>query len=334
MVVGRPVVGRLVVGRLVVGRLVVGRLLALILSLLAASLAVFAVVNLLPGDVAQVMLGQNAAPQDVAALRVKLGLDVPWPQRYFSWVGALLRGDLGRSVFTGDPVSLLIAPRVEVTFWLVGLGMLLACAVAFPLGLWSAMRRRHLDGFAVNAFSHLGMSVPAFLAGILAVIVFAVRLRWLPANGYVAWWQDPAEWARHLVLPVLSLAVVQSAVLTRYVRSAFIEVLAEDHLRTARAVGWTRLSAVLRHGVRSAALSIVTVLGLQLATLVVGAIVVERVFVMPGLGSLLLDAVSSRDLVVVQTVVMLLVVVVLAVNAIVDVAYLVLDPRLRTGAGR
>ncbi len=173
------------------------------------------------------------------------------------------------------------------------------------------------------------MAIPAFWAGILLVYLFAVTLRWLPANGYVRIGDDPVGWASHLVLPVVALGVVQGAVLIRYVRSAFLEVLGEDYYRTARSIGWTRWRALARHGVRNAALSLVTVLGLQLAAVIVGAIVIERVFVLPGLGSLLLDMVSQHDLVVVRGIVMLLVLAVLAINALVDVSYVLIDPRLR-----
>jgi peptide/nickel transport system permease protein len=179
--------------------------------------------------------------------------------------------------------------------------------------------------------SQLGVAVPAFLAGILLITVFAVGLGWLPANGWTPPVQDPVMFVKQLVLPALSLGVVQAAVITRYVRSAVLDVLREDYLRTARAKGLRPTQALLRHGLRNAAVPVVTVLGLQLATLLVGAVVVERVFVIPGLGSLLLDSVSNRDLIMVQDVVMILVVAVLFVNFLVDLLYLVIDPRLRTG---
>lgn len=295
---------------------------------------VFLVIQTLPGDVAQTILGTSATPERVAALRADLGLDRPWPVRYLEWLGGFVTGDLGTSVLTGEPVWALVAGPLGVTSWLVVLGMVVALLVAMPLGLWSAMRRRHLDGVAVNALSHVGMAVPAFLAGLLLVIVFAVQLRVLPANGYVPLARDPLEWLRHLVLPVLALGLVQGAMLTRYVRSAYVEVLGEDYLRTARSIGWTKLGAVLRHGTRPAGLQIITVLGLQLVSLLVGAIVIEQVFVLPGLGSRLLAAVNQRDLMLVQGIVMLLVALVLVVNAVVDLAYLALDPRLRRAGGR
>ena len=310
------------------------RLVVLLASLAVASVVIFALCALLPGDIAQVMLGQNADPATVEALRERLGTNRPAVVRYLDWATGLLRGDLGSSYLTGDTVAGQIAGRLPVTLWLVGLGMLLAVTLAVPVGMLAAVRRRRLSGVLVSGASQLGLAIPAFWAGILLVLVFAVRLRWFPANGYVPLGTDPAGWASHLVLPVLSLALVQAAVLVRYVRSAFVEVLAEDYLRTARAVGWSYPGALLRHGLRNAALSVVTVLGLQLSTLLVGAIVIESVFALPGLGQLLLNAVAQRDLVMVQGTVMVLVLAVLLINFVVEWSYVIIDPRLRSGATR
>ncbi len=310
-------------------RLVLGRLANLLGSVLIASLVVFAALNLLPGDVAQVTLGTNASPEAVDALRSQLGLDRSFWVRYGEWLGGFVTGQLGNSVQTGYSVAGQIAPKLAVTWWLVILGTVCSLLFALPVGIFAALHRRRLRGFVASSASQIGMAIPVFLAGIVLVLVFAVRLRWLPASGYVPLSGDAAQWFRHLILPVTSLGLVQGSMLTRYVRSAFIEVLNEDYLRTARAVGWTRRAAILRHGLRNASLSIITVLGLQLSTLFVGAIVVESVFVLPGLGSLLLNAVFGRDLVLVQGIVMLLVAIVLLINAAVDISYLLLDPRLR-----
>jgi peptide/nickel transport system permease protein len=231
-------------------------------------------------------------------------------------------------------VSALVAPRIGVTAWLVLISMLLAPVVALPLGMLAAMKRRTWQGVTASTVSQIGLSIPAFYAGILLVVVFAVGLHWLPANGYTDLVDASGRWRplaflQHLVLPVASLVIVQASVLTRYVRSAFVEVLSEDYFRTARAVGWTRWRALWRHGVRNAAISVVTVIGLQLATLLVGAIVVEQVFRLPGLGSALLSAVANRDLIVVQGIVMVLVFAVLVINLLTDLSYLLIDPRLR-----
>ena len=299
-----------------------------VVALLVASLIIFMLVNLLPGDVAGTILGTNADAQSIAELRRRLGLDRPWPLRYLDWMGGLVTGNLGTSALSGVSVAAMITPKLAVTGWLVLLGMTLSIVIAIPVGVISALRRRHLDGLLVAGMSQVGMAVPAFLAGLLLSVLFAVKLHWLPANGYTKLTADPVEWARHMVLPVVSLAIVQSAVLGRYVRSAFIDVLNEDYFRTARSIGWPFRAAVARHGLRNAALQVITVLGLELASLFAGGIVVENVFVLPGMGSLLVSTVNQRDLPVVQGIVMLQVALVLVINGLADLAYRLLDPRL------
>ncbi|HQD22231.1 MAG TPA: ABC transporter permease [Arachnia sp.] len=302
-------------------------------SLLVASLLIFAATNALPGDIAQILLGTNAAPGEAAALREQLGLNRPFLERYLEWVGGALRFDFGTS-FLGSraAVAPLVAARLEVTVSLVVLGMLFAVLFALPVGAYAAVRRRHLDGAVASALSQVGLAIPAFWAGIWLVIVFAIRMRWLPAGGYVSFWDSPGEWAQHLVLPVASLALVQASVISRYVRSAVIDVTHEDYFRTARAVGWSRSGALWRHGLRNVGISLLTVIGLQLATLLVGAIIIEQVFALNGLGSTLLQAVAKRDLNVVQAIVLLLVWSVLLINFLVDVAYQLVDPRVRRRA--
>lgn len=316
------------------GRKILTRLGVLVVSALVASIVIFVVCQALPGDVALVILGQNASPEAAAALRQRLGLDQPLSDQYFQWMGGLLTGDFGTSYLTSVPVADRIASRVPVTASLVGLGMTLSIVIAVPLGMASALGRRRASGVVLSGLSQIGLAVPSFWAGILLVWLFAIQLHWLPANNYIPFSSDPIQWARHLVLPVVSLALVQASILTRYVRSAIIEVLHEDHYRTARAIGWGEFGALARHGLRNASISVVTVLGLQLATVLVGAIVIESVFAMPGLGSLLLDAVAQRDLIIVQGTVFVMVLAVLVINTLVDLSYLVLDPRLRTEGDR
>jgi peptide/nickel transport system permease protein len=286
----------------------------------------------LPGDPARVALGVNASDEAVAQLRQQFGLDRSLVTQYADWLGGLLHGDFGTSYVSKVAIGPQVFDRLQVTLWLVVTSMVIALVVAVPAGTVMAVRHRRISGLALSAISQLGVAVPAFLAGILLIMVFAVKLGWLPANGWTPPAQDPAMFVRQLILPALSLGLVQAAVLTRYVRSAVLDVLREDYLRTARAKGLRPFPALWRHGMRNAAVPVVTVLGLQLATLLIGAVVVERVFVIPGLGSLLLDGVSNRDLLLVQDVVMLLVVAVLVVNFVVDLLYLALDPRLRGGA--
>lgn len=307
------------------------RLAILLVSLAVASWVIFWITQELPGDIARVMLGDGASPEQLAAKRAELGLDRPFRVQYEEWVVGVLTGDFGRSWYSKLPVVSLIAPRAAVTGFLVGGGLLVAVAIALPLGALAALKRRQWPGFAVSAASQIGMAIPAFWAGILLVVAFAVQLRWLPANGYVPFTRDPAAWAAHLALPVIALGLVQAAVLVRYVRSSFLDVLGEDYYRTARSIGWTRGAALWRHGVRNAALSLVTVIGLQLASLIVGAVVIERVFVLPGLGSLMLDAVAGFDLIIVRGIVMVLVATVLVINGLIDMLYAVIDPRLREG---
>ncbi|MBM7787501.1 ABC transporter permease [Tenggerimyces flavus] len=299
-------------------------------SIAAATIVVFAFMAVLPGDPAEVALGVNATPEAVAALRAEFGTDRPPVVQYLDWVGSLVTGDFGISYVTRDLIGPQVVDRLLVTLWLVVTSMVLAVLIAVPVGTVMAVRHRGLSGLALSALSQLGIAVPAFLAGILAVAFFAVRLGWLPSGGWTPPNQDPVSFVQHLILPAAALGIAQAAVLARYVRTAVLDVLREDYLRTARAKGLTPYRALLRHGLRNAAIPVSTVLGLQLATLLVGAIVVERVFVIPGLGSLLLDGVANRDLLLVQGVVMVLVVAVLLVNYLVDVLYTALDPRLRT----
>ncbi|GMA18904.1 ABC transporter permease [Arsenicicoccus piscis] len=310
---------------------VLRRLAVFVASLAVSTVVVFAFMVLLPGDPARVALGTDASDAAVDQLRHEFGLDRPLPVQYASWIGGLLTGRLGTSYVSGAQIGPQLADRLQVSLILVLASMVVAVVVAVPLGVWMAVRHRRPIGVVLSALAQLGVAVPAFLAGILLITIFAVRLGWLPANGWTPPAVDPVMFVRQLVLPALALGLVQGAVLTRYVRSAVLDVLREDYLRTARAKGLRPAQALWRHGLRNAAVPVVTVLGLQLATTLVGAVVVERVFVIPGLGSLLLDAVGNRDLLVVQDVVMVLVAAVLLVNLLVDVLYVVLDPRLRLG---
>ena len=314
-------------------RQVARRLSVFAITLLGASVVVFAITMALPGDVAQTLLGTEATPEALAQLRAQMGLDRPWLVQYLDWMGGMLTGDFGVSHLSGDSVLSLIGPRLAVTLWLVGFAMVLSLLIAVPSGMLAALKRRSWQGVTVSASAQVGMAIPVFWGGILLVMVFAVWLRWLPANGYVPLLKNPTSWAQHLILPVVTLSLVQAAILTRYVRSAFLEVLSEDYYRTARSVGWTPMRALLRHGLRNVAISLVTVLGLQVSAVLVGAIVVENVFTLPGLGSLLLTAVFQRDVMVVQGTVMFLVFAVLLLSAIVDLSYLLIDPRQRSGGG-
>jgi peptide/nickel transport system permease protein len=306
------------------------RLVIFAISLFVASVLVFAVLSVLPGDPAEATLGTQATPAALHALRHQLGLDRPLWQRYGDWAGGLLHLDFGTSQISSQPVTPLIRAQLAVTGPLVGLGLLLALAVSLPLGVLAALRSRRPSGVAISALSQVGIAIPEFWAGILLVTIVSVDLGWLPAGSFPGWDQSVTGSLKALVLPSITLALVQAALLTRYVRSAVLQVLGDDFLRTARAAGMTRARALRRHGLRNAAIPLVTIVGLQVAGLLAGAVVVENVFNLPGLGSKgLLDGIHNRDTVLVQDVVMLLTATVLVVNLLVDLSYGLLDPRLR-----
>jgi peptide/nickel transport system permease protein len=307
---------------------VVNRVAWLLASLILASILVFTIVNVLPGDVALVILGTSATPEAVEALRTQLGLNVPAPLRYVEWVGGILRGDFGTSSLSHSDVGSLILQKLTVSGPLALAAATVALAIALPLGVLAGVYYRRLSGAAISAVSLIGVAVPAFWAGLLLATLFAIQLRVLPAGGFVEWTEDPIGAARSLILPALALGLVQGAVLTRYVRSAIIDVQREDFIRTARAKGLTRWQALRKHGFRYAAIPVVTILGIQLTSLLVGAIVVENVFVLPGLGRLLFQSVGNRDLIVVQDLVLLVTAAVLVVNFLVDLSYRLLDPRI------
>lgn len=301
----------------------------LIVSLLAASILVFVVANILPGDVAAVMLGTSATPEAIAGLREHLGLNQPAPLRYLLWLSGMLHGDFGTSLLSNTEVGPVIAQKMAVSAPLAVGAVLVSLLVGIPLGVVAGTHYRGVSGTVISAISLIGIAVPAFWAGLLLVTVFSLAWKLFPAGGFVDWSENPLGAVRSLVLPALALGLVQAAVLTRYVRSAIVDVQREDFIRTARAKGLTRWQALRRHGFRYAAIPVVTILGIQLTTVLVGAIVIENVFVLPGLGRLLFQSVGNRDLLVVQDVVMLLTAVVLIVNFLVDVSYRFLDPRLR-----
>ena len=311
---------------------IVIRLAWLIVSLIIASILVFAVTNILPGDVAAVILGTNATPEALETLRHQLGLDQPGWLRYLQWVGGMLHSDFGTSLLSHSAVGPLIVQKLTVSGPLALASAVLALALALPLGVLAGVNYRRATGTLISVVSLVGIAVPAFWAGLLLATVFAIQLKLLPAGGFVDWSDNPLAAARALVLPSLALGLVQAAVLTRYIRSAIVEVQREDFIRTARAKGLTRWQALRHHGLRYAAIPVVTILGVQLTGLLVGAVVIENVFVLPGLGRLLFQSVGNRDLIVVQDLVMLLTTVVLVVNFLVDLSYRLLDPRIRSTA--
>ncbi|EHR69496.1 ABC-type dipeptide/oligopeptide/nickel transport system, permease component [Burkholderiales bacterium JOSHI_001] len=313
------------------------RLAGLGATLAVASLLVFAVLELLPGNVAQVMLGDTATPEALAALEARLGLDRPAPVRYADWVVGLLQGRTANSQAYDTPTAELMADALAVSLPLAALAMALTVVLALALGLYAAARHRRAGDVLVMAASQVGMAVPSFWLAILLIGLFAVKLQWVSAGGFPGWHADDggglAEGLAALALPALALALVQAAILARVTRSAVLEALREDWVRTARAKGLSRRQVLLRHVLRNALVPVLTVMGLQFANLVTGAIVIENVFVLPGIGRLVFQSIANRDLVVVRDVVMLLAAGVVAVNFVVDLLYAWVDPRLRVAAG-
>jgi peptide/nickel transport system permease protein len=309
----------------------VQRLLILVGTLLFASVVVFGVLEVLPGDAAQTMLGASATPEAVAALAHKLGLDKPIPVRYLEWIAGAVRGDFGQSYAYNSDIGPLILARLTVSGPLALLSMAIATAVALVAGVYAAERRGRGGDAAVMAASQAGLAIPSFWLGIMLVVVFAVHLRIAPAGGFPGW-SDPLRALSALVLPAVALGLVQAAILTRVTRSSLVEALNEDFIRTARAKGVSRRSALWRHALPNALPPILTIMGLQFANLVAGAVVVENVFVLPGLGRLIVQSIANRDVLVVEDCVMGLAAFVITLNLLVDIAAAAIDPRLRANA--
>lgn len=301
-----------------------------VVTLVVASLVIFGFMNLLPGDPARTALGLNADDASVAALREKFGLDRPWPVRYLEWVTGMLQGDFGRAWIGDFALGPEITEKLSRTLVLVLCGMLVALLVAVPVGTVMAVRHRRPSGVVLSVLSQIGVAIPAFALGLILINSLAISRDWFIVGGYTAPQDDFVRFLRQITLPAVSLGVVQGAVLSRYVRSAMLEVLQTDYMRTARAKGLTPYRAIARHGLRNASIPVVTVLGLQLATLLVGAVVVEQVFDIPGIGRMLLSEVANRDLIGVQSIVMVLVALTLFITLLVELLYVVLDPRLRS----
>ncbi|MHA6344734.1 ABC transporter permease [Roseivivax sp. CAU 1761] len=307
------------------------RSLSLLLSLLVASAVIFMVVEVAPGDPARYMLGINARPDTVAALRTELGLDQPRLERYLGWVAGMARGDFGISYTYRTAVSGMVADRLAVSLPLALYALALSTALALPAGLYAAARRGRTGDLTVMGISQIGVAVPNFWFAMLLVLVFALKLGWVGAGGFPGW-SDPGAALAALTLPAIALALPQAAILARVLRSALIDVLGEDFIRTARAKGLSRGQTLRRHALRNALIPVLTILGLQFSFLLAGAIIIEQVFYLPGLGRLIFQAISQRDLIVVESVVMLLVFAVILVTFLTDLAYAWVDPRLRRPA--
>jgi peptide/nickel transport system permease protein len=310
-------------------RYILRRVAAMAATLLFVSLLVFLVVRVLPGDPALVMLGIEASPEAVARLRESLGLNRPIPVQYAAWVGRAVVGDLGRSIQYDVPVGSLVLSRLQVTLPLTLLAAGLMVAAAIPLGVFAATRHRRWGDYVSMALSQLGVAVPGFWAGLLLILLFSVRLGWVPAGGFDGWGQGVWPAVKSLLLPAAALGLFQFAVLARTTRSALLEVLREEYVKTARAKGVPERAVLFRHALSNAMIPVLTVAGIQLGQLMAGSIILESVFYLPGLGRLALGAISARDLPVVQGVVLFVASMIVMINVAVDILYGFLDPRIR-----
>jgi peptide/nickel transport system permease protein len=313
-------------------RFLLRRLIGLVLTWAFAAIVIFAALEILPGDPAATMMGVGATPENIAALRGELGLDAPSLTRFFRWISGLFSGDLGLSYSYRVPVGGLIAERIVVTLPLAILALVFAAFIGISLGALAASRANTPLDAIVMGGAQLGLAIPNFWFGILFVLVFSVMLGWFPSGGFPGWQAGLAVAIKALILPALSLALPFSAVLSRLTRSAVLEALAEDYIRTARAKGLSRSQVLWRHALRNALIPILTILGLQFSILVSGTIIVENVFALPGLGRLLVQAIGGHDLILIKNLVLLFVGSVITVNALVDIGYGIADPRLRVSA--
>jgi peptide/nickel transport system permease protein len=310
-------------------RYTLSRLVSLAISLTVASVVIFLVIEILPGDPAVMMLGVNAQEDTLAALRDQLGLNGSMIERYFSWVGGMLTGDFGTSYTYRTPVAEMVGDRLWISLPLAIYALTLSTLIAFPAGIWAASRRGSAVDVGVMGITQLGVAIPNFWFAMLMVVVFAVNLRWFNAGGFPGW--DKGFWLsiKALTLPAVALALPQASILARVMRSALVDTLGEDFVRTARAKGLSKRQALWRHALRNALIPVLTIIGMQFAFLLAGGIIIENVFYLPGLGRLIFQSISARDLIVVESVVMLLVFAVVMVNFMVEMAYALVDPRLR-----
>jgi peptide/nickel transport system permease protein len=305
------------------------KLITLALLLFLVSITVFSVLFVLPGDPAQIIMGVNATPESLATVRADLGLDKSFLRQYGDWVGHLLIGQSQRSIHYKMPVSELIASRLTVTGPMALLAMLFAVAISLPFGIYAARKQNRPGDVTVMGFTQLGLAIPEFWFGILLILLFSVQLGWFSAGGFPGWRVDFWRSFRALLLPAFALGVIRASILTRLTRSSMLEVLGEDYVRTARAKGLTEKSVVYVHALRNALIPVLTIMGLQLGQLLAGAIIIENVFFLPGLGRLVFSAIGQRDLPVVRDIVLFMAAAVMLVNFVVDLAYAFVDPRIK-----
>jgi peptide/nickel transport system permease protein len=313
---------------------IVRRLYQMLIILFIVSVVVFSLVLLIPGDVATAMLGEGASVQDYQLLRERLGLDKPFYVRYLSWAANMLRGDMGKSMISRYPVTELFAQRLPFTIQLAICGMLFSVIIAVPAGIIAALKYNTRTDMFLRGFSTFGMAMPNFWLGLILILIFSLRLRWLPSSGIVRISDSFFGWLGSMILPAITIGIRFSAIVLRQTRSAFLEVMRADYIRTARAKGVAEFWVTSKHIMRNALIPVVTVVGLQLGRLIGGAVVTEMIFQIPGMGSLIADAVYARDIAVVQGGVMIASIGVLSINLFVDIIYGVIDPRIRYTTSR
>ena len=309
-------------------RYILRRLVIMVPVAFLASVMLFILLKLTPGDPVLILLGERATAQNYEALRHDLGLDQPYPVQYLAWVGHVAQGDFGKSLRNGAPVKGEIQSRLPATLQLGVTALLLGVVVALPLGVLSAVFRRSPLGFFASAFSQVGVAIPGFFVGLVLIYVFALQLRWFPPGSYTSFTDNPAEWFKRLVLPAITLSLFGAATQTRFIRSGLLDTLHQDYIRTARAKGFSDAAVILGHALRNALIPSVTLLGLQVGAILEGAFIVESVFAWPGIGRLAVQSLGARDYPIVQAVVLLAVFVFLTANLLVDIAYAYLDPRI------
>ena len=310
---------------------IVRRLIALIPTLIFASLIVFVLMRLIPGDVIDMMLAQNdiATTQDRAAIEAALGLDQPMHVQYFRWIGGVLQGDLGRSLWLNTPVTERLAETLPITFELGFLALIVALTVALPIGIYSAMRQDTAGDYITRSFSLIMLAVPGFWLGTLVMVFPSVWWRWSPALVYTPFFEDPIANLSHMIVPAVLLGLSMSAVTMRMTRTMMLEVLRQDYIRTARAKGLSERMMIVRHALRNGLIPVVTLIGLQAPLLIGGAVILEQIFVVPGMGLMLLEAVFQRDYPIISGVFLVVGVGVLLINLLVDLSYGWLDPKVR-----
>lgn len=315
-------------------RFIVRRLSLMFVILLLVSMIIFSLVHITPGDPALMMLGQEATPEALEALRERLGLNLPLYEQYLNWVGGVIQGDLGNSIKDNTPVLSILLQKLPVTIQLTVFAFVIALMIAIPAGILSATKKGTIWDYAGTSFALSGVSIPPFFLGILLIFIFSITLGWLPPSGYVEPWVDLKQSILLMIMPAIAIGIRLSAEITRMLRSSMLEVLGADYIRTAYSKGLLGKTVIVGHALRNALIPVVTIGGLQLATFFGGAVITETIFAVPGLGRLVIDGILTRDFPVVQGAVLLMAVVVVIVNFVVDILYSILDPRIKLTGGQ